>query len=315
MVDQQLLDYYARQAVDFPPQSNPDISERRQRTREIAARNAVPYPEGICSRDITLPLAGRTLRARLYRPVFQDSPPALLVYFHGGGWVVGDLDTHDNLVACLAADTGLAVCSIDYRLAPEHPYPAGCHDVRDSVIKLAQLRSELEVDTEALAVGGDSSGAHLAAAGAGLVNQAHPGMVQAQLLIYPVISPAMNSNSYACVTSPVLTPAAMQFFWQQFLGKHPADSQDPCIELLLATEQHPLLDSVILVSGEDPLHDEGCEYARRLQQRGAAVTLIDAPDMTHGIARLQAQSAAARGWMQVTAQTFKQAYAAARRRK
>jgi len=312
MVDQELLDYYTRQAADFPPQASPDINQRRQRTREIAARNAVPHPEGISNRNITLPLPGRTLRARVYLPDFQDSPPPLLVYFHGGGWVVGDLDTHDNLVANLAADAGLAVCSIDYRLAPEHPYPAGCHDVRDSVIMLAQLRSELGMDTKALAVGGDSSGAHLAAAGAGLVNQDHPGMVQAQLLIYPVISPAMNSNSYARVTSPVLTPAAMQFFWQQFLGQHPADSQNPCIELLQAAEQHPALDSVILVSGEDPLHDEGCEYARRLQLRGAAVTLIDAPDMTHGIARLQAQSAAARGWMQLTAKTFKQAYAAAR---
>jgi len=305
-IDHDLLNYYTRLAADFAPLVEPTAVDRRQRFSAIAARYGAPRPSSLSVRDRILPLAGRDLKARFYQPADADTRLPLLVYFHGGGWVIGDLETHDHAVAMLAADLGVAVCSVDYRLAPEFPYPAGSHDAVDAIMWLAEHRTRLGFASNTLAVGGDSAGAHLAAGAARVVNSQVPGLVKAQLLIYPAASPEMATDSYAKITAaPGLTPAEMVFFWGQFLAGQSVSDDDTCVDLLATAPVRQPPDAVVIVAGNDPLHDDGCDYARFLEQHGAKVELFDAYDMTHGFVRLQAESAAARAWMLKAARAFK----------
>ena len=304
-IDQDLLTYYAKLADDFAPLTSTDAVSRRERFSAIAARYAPPRPAGLAVRELELPLAGRTLRARMYQPTDATARLPLMVFFHGGGWVVGDLDTHDDPIARLAVDTGMAVCSVDYRLAPKFPYPAPTDDAIDAVMWLAEHRARLGFALNTLSVGGDSAGAHLATVAARQANTRVPGLVNAQLLIYPVVSPDMATESYTRVSSgPGLTPSDMAFFWQAFLGQAHSP-EDTCVNPMAAAPVRQPADAVVVLAGNDPLHDEGRDYARFLDQHGGQVELIDAHDMTHGFARLQAQSPAARAWMVQTAQAFK----------
>jgi acetyl esterase len=305
-IDQDLLKYYAKLAADFPPLDAPDAAARRARFSAIAARYGAPRPAGVSVRALELPLAGRTLQARLYQPADSTGRLPLLVYFHGGGWVVGDLDTHDEAVARMAVDAGIAVCSVGYRLAPEFPYPAPAADALDALMWLAEHRVRLGFARHTLGVGGDSAGAHLAAAAARLANTQVPGLVKAQWLIYPVVSSDMATGSYARITeAPGLTPPDMAYFWREFLADAQVREDDTCVNLMAAAPARQPADAVVIVAGNDPLHDEGCDYARFLEQHGAQVELIDAHDMTHGFVRLQSESAAARAWMVKAAQAFR----------
>jgi len=156
-IDPQLLDYYRRLSERYAGQPEPaGAAGRRARFAEIAASSVVPDPEGIKSTDMELVLPGRTLAARLFRPE-GVAEPRLIVYFHGGGWVVGSHDTHHSVAALLAADTGCAVASVDYRLAPEHPFPAPCDDALQAVLWFAEQRARLRLDTGFLARGGPTA--------------------------------------------------------------------------------------------------------------------------------------------------------------
>jgi len=307
-IDQDLLRYYHTLAADFPEPPRADGLSRRQRFAEIAARYAQDRPSGLQVEDITLSLAGRTLAARVYRPQNASTGTRLplIVYFHGGGWVVGDLDTHDGAAAQLALDTGAAVCSVDYRLAPEYPYPVPAQDAVDALMWLAEHRARLGFALDTLAVAGDSAGAHLAAGAARVANTQVPGIVKAQFLIYPVVSPRMDTDSYRQRTAePGLTPPDMAYYWDAFLAGQPIAPDDSNVDLLATPPARQPADAVVIVAGHDPLHDEGRDYARFLAQHGAQVELIDAPDMTHGFVRLQHASPSARSWMRQAATAFK----------
>lgn len=306
-IDPDLLSYYQTLAQEFPLPPEADGLARRRRFAEIAARFGRPRPEGLEVEDIAIPLAGRTLAARLYRPrAASGARLPLMVYFHGGGWVVGDIETHDGAVAQLALDTGAAICSVAYRLAPEHPYPVPAQDALDAIMWLAEHRVRLGFAPDTLAVGGDSAGAHLAAGAARVANTQVPGLVRAQCLIYPVVSPRMNTASYRdLVAEPGLTPADMAYYWGEFLAGKTIAADDTCVDLMATPPVRLPADAVVIVAGHDPLHDEGRDYARFLALHGAEVKLIEAHDMTHGFVRLQQQSPAARAWMERTAQALK----------
>ena len=136
-IDADLLAYYAKVATAFPelPADAGPIAIRRQ-FQDVAREFAAPRPAGVDVEDTVLPLDGRTLRARVYRPAGARKPLPLVVYLHGGGWVVGDLDTHDLMVARFAADSHCAVVSVDYRMAPEHPFPVPVEDALDALLWL-----------------------------------------------------------------------------------------------------------------------------------------------------------------------------------
>ncbi|MCG5259173.1 alpha/beta hydrolase [Cupriavidus gilardii] len=313
-IDPDLLAYYRGLAERYAGAPAPvDAADRRARFREVAALSRRPDPDGVAVSELPIALPGRTLNSRLFRPS-AVTRPRLLVYFHGGGWVVGSHETHHGVAAALALDTGCAVVSVDYRLAPEHPYPAPCDDALDAVRWLAERRHELGVDTGFLAVAGDSAGGHLAAQAAALANADRPGLVRAQFLIYPVTAPRFASESYrAFAAGPGLTRDEMAWYWAQFIGEAQlADGTalaDPRVHLMASIPGRAAAvppATVVLVAAHDVLRDDGLAYADHLVREGAAVITIEASGMTHGFARLQADSPRAREWMRRGAQAFAQ---------
>ncbi|WP_197338078.1 alpha/beta hydrolase [Ralstonia solanacearum] len=310
-VDPQILQFYQRLAEQFgalPPPA--DALAQRARFETIAKVSAQPDPEGIEASDLTLPLPGRTLDAVMFRPQ-GVARPRLLVWFHGGGWVVGAArTTHRLICALLAADTGCAVVSVDYRLAPEHPFPAPADDARDALAYLAEQRLRLSLDPDFLAVGGDSAGGHLAVQAAQAVHDTvQPGLVTAQLLVYPATTPAFGSESYnAFAQGPGLTRDEMRWYWTQFIGEaaldRPLAEQDARIFPMAHPPGHTPPDTVVIVAAHDVLRDDGLAYADYLVQHGAQVVTIEASGMTHAFARIQPEVERAREWMRRAAHAF-----------
>ena len=306
-VDPQILQFYQRIAERFgalpPPQDPP---AQRARFEAIAALSNHPDPEGVEAADLSLPLPGRTLDAIVFRPR-HVAKPRLLVWFHGGGWVVGaPRTTHRLLAALLAQDTGCAVVSVDYRLAPEHPFPIPADDARDALAYLAEQRAQLGFDPAFLAVGGDSAGGHLAAQA---TQGVRPGLVSAQLLVYPVTTPAFGSESYnAFARGPGLTRDEMRWYWTQFIGADALaglpSEHDARIDLMAQPPAHTPPDTVVIVAAHDVLRDDGLRYADHLVEHGAQVITIEASGMTHGFARMQFEAERAREWMRRAAHAF-----------
>ncbi|RKP59336.1 alpha/beta hydrolase [Pararobbsia silviterrae] len=304
-IDPQLNAYYSQVSAAFPPIADADALTRRTRNKQVAERFAPPAPRGVHIDAIDVPLEGRTLRARLYRPSHLDDALPLVVYYHGGGWVLGDLDTHEQVAVGLALDAGVAVASIDYRLAPEHPFPAANDDALDALFWFAEQRPRFGLSVRPIGVAGDSAGAFLATYAARQANEIVPGLVKAQLLLYPVVHPGIDTPSYERFTNgPGLTRGEMLWFWTTFLdapvmadGAGERWMADPRVNLVASIPEHAPADAIVMVAGVDPLRDEGVDYARFLEQHGGDVELIEAKDMTHGFARLQHMSNAARDWM------------------
>lgn len=306
-VDPQILQLYQRIAERFGALPAPeDASAQRERFEAIAALSDRPDPDGVEASDLSLPLPGRTLDAIVFRPK-HVARPRMLVWFHGGGWVVGaPRTTHRMLAALLAQDTGCAVVSVDYRLAPEHPFPTPADDARDALAYLAEQRSDLGFDTDFLAVGGDSAGGHLAAQATASVR---PDLVNAQLLVYPVTTPAFGSESYnAFAQGPGLTRDEMRWYWEKFIGAQalakPLAEQDARIYLMAQPPKTTPPDTVVIVAAHDVLRDDGLNYADYLVQHGAQVITIEASGMTHAFARIQPDVERAREWMRRAAHAF-----------
>jgi len=298
-IDAALLRYYRAVDEAFPPLTpGADAQAVRDRFSNIAKAYARERDNDVTAEDIEIALEGRLLVARVYKPKAVRGPLPLIVYFHGGGWVVGDLDTHDGLVARLALDSQCAVASVDYRLAPEHPFPAPCEDALDALIWLAEHRSRLGFATDRLAVGGDSAGAHLAVVAARGANERVAGLVGLQLLLYPVMR--RQFESFSCIVNvngSGLTNDEMKWYWTQFLsGEAPEEHDVRAFPLSEPFERTPA-PALIVAAAYDPLYDDAFELKRFLEANGGRVEMIDARDMTHGFARMHAQSEAALGWL------------------
>lgn len=234
-------------------------------------------------KDIHIPLAGRTLEARLYIPQGQASPPPLTMFYHGGGWVIGTLDTHDATCRVLAGASGSAILSLAYRLAPEHRYPAAVDDCYDALVWAEANAGSLGVDASRLAVAGDSAGGNLAAAAALLARDRGGPMLRHQLLIYPVTDADFTTASYLDNGSGkyFLAGPMMQWFWEQYLGDTPAD-QAPLAAILRGSDLSGLPPATVITAQYDPLRDEGMAYARQLQAAGVETDAQIAPGMIHG---------------------------------
>jgi acetyl esterase len=223
------------------------------------------------------------LAVRLYRPAAEGPLPAL-VYCHGGGWVVGSLDSHDPVCRRVARRTPCLVVSVDYRLAPEHPFPAGLEDAWAATRWLAAHTAELGVDPSRIAVGGDSSGGNLAAVVA--LRARNGGLPLAlQVLVYPVLDHDLDSPGYLEHGVGLnLTRAKMAWYWNQYLAG--ADGGQPEASPLRSADLSGLAPALVQTAEYDPLYDEGEAYARRLEEAGVPVTLTRYEGQIHGFIRL-----------------------------
>jgi acetyl esterase len=218
--------------------------------------------------------------ARLYRPT-ADEGLGLVVYYHGGGWVLGDLDTHDNVARSLAAGSGQAVLSVDYRLAPEHPFPAPLEDA-EAALRWAHANARaLGCDPARLAIAGDSAGANLAA----VLTQRRVAPVRFQVLVYPVTDARCETRSYReFCDGPLLTAAGMRWFIGHYLSGGQGSAGDPRVSPLLAEDDAlGASPSTLVVTAEtDVLRDEGESYATRLEALGVPTTLTRYAGVFHG---------------------------------
>jgi len=231
-------------------------------------------------RDLQLASDGLSIDARLYRPD-PVSPGPLLVFFHGGGWEIGSVANFDTLIRRLAHDSGVSVLSVEYRLAPEHPFPAGLDDCVAAVRWVEANADSIGFDRSFLAVGGDSSGGNLAAAVAQVLRDEGGPTIDHQLLIYPVVNRRFDTESYEQFgTGHFLTRATMQSFWQLYIGH---DGSPAYADLHAAGELAGLPPATVFTCGLDVLRDEGDGYAADLAAAGIAVTHIRVAGLLHGI--------------------------------
>ena len=221
---------------------------------------------------------------RVYRPagVPASTPLPALVFFHGGGWVIGDLETHDVLCRQLTAGAGISVVNVDYRLAPEHKFPAALDDAWATTRWVAAHASEIGIDRTRLAVGGDSAGGNLAAVVAILARDHGGPALALQVLTYPVTDVAAESASYAEFADGfMLTRDSMRWFIAQYLpGKQ--DALDWRVSPLRAPSLAGVAPALVVTAGFDPLREEGDAYARRLREAGVRVDTICYGGMIHG---------------------------------
>ena len=273
------------QSLGLPPLAaqGPEEARRLNRMR-VSMLAGEPEPlERV--EDVSLPGPGGSIPARLYAPVRGQLLPALL-YMHGGGWVVGDLDSHDSFCRALARRAGCMVLSIHYRLAPEHRFPAAVEDGWAGLVWLHDNASAIGADPHRLAVVGDSSGGNLAAVVARWTRERGGPAIAAQVLIYPVTSFDFDTPSYrASATGYGLTRDSMRWYWDQYLSD-PTDGSSPDASPLQAPDLGGLAPALVITCELDPLASEGGAYAAALRSAGVRVEHIHEPDMIHGYIRM-----------------------------
>jgi acetyl esterase len=284
------LDPDAQRVLDLvrlsgrPPYETLPVGQARELYR--AARTVLqPDPPQVAEvRDLAVSAPHGTIPLRLYRGLGTRPGAALpgLVFFHGGGWVIGDLDTHDTVCRHLANAAGCAVVSVDYRLAPEHKFPAAVEDALDAVRWIAQKAGSLGLDAGRLAVGGDSAGGNLAAVVCLDARDQGGPALRHQLLIYPAVDMAFTHPSHRIHTEGLpLTHATAAWFRDHYL-RSAADRADWRASPLRAAGFRNLPPATVLTAGFDPLCSEGEEYVRALSAAGVAVLHRHYAGQIHG---------------------------------
>ena len=284
------LDPQAKAVIDLviksgrPPYHQLSPADARKMFRETRPASTPPAPEIGTVKDLTADGPAGPIPIRLYRPKGVPASTALpvLVFFHGGGWVIGDLETHDVLCRQLTAGAGISVVNVDYRLAPEHKFPAAIDDAWAATRWVAAHAAELGIDPRRLAVGGDSAGGNLAAVVALLARDGGTPSIALQVLIYPVTDVGAESSSYTDFADGfMLTRDSMRWFIAQYLaGKN--DAEDWRVSPARASSLAGVAPALVVTAGFDPLRDEGDAYARKLREAGVCVDALCYGGMIHG---------------------------------
>lgn len=247
-------------------------------------------PAGLLGvRELELPDAdGGRMRARLYEPAGLKAPSPGLVFVHGGGWVGGDLDTHDSLCRRLALEGQIRVLSVEPRLAPEHPFPAAVHDSLAAFRYAAREASALGFDPERLGIGGDSAGGNLSAV-VGLLTREDAVRPKLALLIYPGVDLTRAFPSHRELREGYfLTEASIDWYLDHYVGKLGQPGATPRTDPLLSPFHAPDVTgtppALVVVAGFDPLRDEGAAYAEKLRAAGVVAEVLRSPSLPHGFA-------------------------------
>jgi acetyl esterase/lipase len=277
--------YHAFQEAGRPAYET--LTPDEARAYYLAARVVTnPEPPELAEvSDLSIPAPHGAIPARLYRPHglrLRDGLAPALVFFHGGGWVIGDLESHDVVCRTLADAGELIVISVDYRLAPEHKFPAAVEDAVTATQWVADNAASLGIDAARLCVGGDSAGGNLAAVVAIAARDGNGPAIAGQVLIYPATDFAMAHPSHSePETSVLLTHSVIRWFRDHYLTGA-ADIHDWRASPAKAETLIGLPPAYVLTAGADPLRDEGNEYAQRLQDAGVPVTQRHFPGQFHG---------------------------------
>lgn len=270
-----------------PPLESLPPAIARQVYRELADTLGLPAPAIGKVNDTSFPGPSGPLRLRVYRPEAAGPWPVLL-YAHGGGFVIGDLETHDKVCRTLCHHTDMLVVAVDYRLAPEHPFPAAPDDVEAALRWVLANASALGGDANRIAVAGDSAGAQLALVASRRVNAK---AVRALGLIYPVAQhPSQPSASYPENEGKFLSMGVMQWFMASYLGKQADADKHPDFALLDSGGLANLPATWVATMGHDPLRDEGHALARRMDSAGVEVTHHHYPSAIHACIHFTAVS-------------------------
>jgi acetyl esterase len=278
-----LLDLMVERQI--PPTHTLSPADARAFYRERRTVTQPDPPPIAETRDLRAQGPHGPIALRLYHPqaaADRKTPPPVLLYFHGGGWVIGDLDTHDTLCRELANGAGCAVVAVDYRMGPEHRFPAAVDDCSAATRWVRDHAAELGVDASRLAVGGDSAGGNLAAVVAIAMRDAGDVPIRFQLLIYPATdqrrgAPSHTSNGQGYL----LTADTMDYFHDHYIADKAMDL-DWRASPLLHPDLSRLPPALVLTAGYDPLRDEGLQYAQALTLAGNRATHINFERQIHG---------------------------------
>lgn len=275
---QALLD--AAVASGLPPVFTVSVSEARDRMRAGFITDA-PLESVQHVADLLIPAPQGGLMTRLYRPSEGILP--LIVFFHGGGWTLNDLDTHDRVCRRLANSTGAVVLSVDYRRSPEFPYPAPIDDSYLATVWASANSDELQIDPQQVCVAGDSSGGTVATVVALLARDRGLPTLKYQVLLYPVTdAPSTDSPSYREREAGYsLGRAFMEWFWEQYTTPD-LHLDDPYLCPLRAQDLSDLPPALVVTAEFDPLRDEGRRYAERLREAGVEVEYRNVENQMHG---------------------------------
>ena len=270
------------------------VAEQRRAFTALCRAFAGPHPAGLAVRDEAVPGPRGEIALRIYRPADAgESLTGGLVYFHGGGWVVGDLDSHDDHCAWMAAEAGITVVSVDYPLAPEYPHPAPFEACSAAVDYIAAHAGAYGIDPARLGIGGDSAGAALAAAVALRARDAGPALAL-QLLIYPTLGCNLSLPSFIeNADAPALTTVDMAKYLRLYTGQDAEDIADPFAAPLLAEDFSGLPPAMIAACELDPLRDEAATWHAKLEQAGVPSRYYLGEGLVHGCMRARRMSPAA----------------------
>ena len=257
--------------------------EQARADMEAGSKLLAPGPELHEVEDLTAEGRHGGIPIRCYRTGSEKN--GAIIYFHGGGWVIGSVETHDAYCRHLAEATSLTVCSVDYRLAPENPFPAPFEDALDSVEWVSENAETLRIDASRLAVAGDSAGGNLAAAVSLACRDLGVAKIARQVLTYPITDYDLTTESYREFSEGYyLTRDSMDWFWRTYL-EHPNDSENPYVRPMQCMDLGDLPDALVITAEYDPLRDEGEFYASRMVEQGVRVTQQRFLGMIHGFIR------------------------------
>jgi len=271
------------------------IAEQRAAWSAYTAALAAPRAAGLSVEDRVLTTLGHAVPVRIYRPAGASEAASCILYMHGGGFMKGDLDSSDPVAWGFSHQTGAVVVSIDYRLTPEHPFPAAFDDCRHVLAHVAEHAGAFGVDVRRIALAGDSAGAHLAASLALAAREMGGPATAAQALVYPCLGSDLSLPSFReNATGFGLTTSAMGAYMEMLLPRGWRSETSPLARPFLAADLTGLPPTMVHTAGLDPLRDEGRAFAARLAQAGTDVVYREARGMIHGFMRARFTGVGAR---------------------